>query len=183
MGLQKGLPGAPPRNPPGSPPRPRGAPGNFPGNFPAPGARPGARRAPRAPPGSPPGHPPGGPFWDLSGAFILTNSLLLAHFGGARQGCILAPPGGCPGPPPGRAKSAHFFGYLITLPVGTVWATFSPPRPGPPPPGHPPLWRPSPGIWPGCEIGSVIMSSLGDMDPIPGVASTSWMVGLVREGG
>ena len=29
------------------------------------------------------------------------------------------------GPPRGGQKSAHFFGYLITLPVGTVW---SPPR-------------------------------------------------------
>ena len=33
-----------------------------------------------------------------------------------------APQGGSP---PGGQKSAHFFGYLITLPVGTVW---SPPR-------------------------------------------------------
>ena len=41
------------------------------------------------------------------------------------------PPGGVPG----CAKSAHFFGYLITLPVGTVWRLFSGPR-KPPILGH-----------------------------------------------
>lgn len=35
---------------------------------------------------------------------------------------------GSPGAgPPGGEKSAHFFGYLITLPVGTVWGHFSDP--------------------------------------------------------
>ena len=62
---------------------------------------------PRAPPGRPPGRPPG------------------------------APPGRPPGAPgirPGGPKSAHFFGYLITLPVGTDFAPrfFRPPgrKPG-----------------------------------------------------
>ena len=36
----------------------------------------------------------------------------------------MGPPRGPPGGPPGGPKSAHFFGYLITLPVGTVWALF-----------------------------------------------------------
>ena len=36
---------------------------------------------------------------------------------------------GPPGGPPGGQKSAHFFGYLITLPVGTKFGTiFGPPR-------------------------------------------------------
>ena len=61
----------------------------------------------------------------------------------------------CPSPgglPRGGQKSAHFFGYLITLPVGTVWATFSGPGPSRAtprnPPGTPP---PGPGEAPGSS--------------------------------
>ena len=90
--------GAPDRHPwgvRGVPPRP-GVHGGQSGGW---GGHP--PRPPRGPPGPPPhpGGPEGGP-------------------GGV--------PGGPPGTPPGPGgpKSAHFFGYLITLPVGTKMGHF-----------------------------------------------------------
>ena len=68
---------------------------------------------------------------------------------GSQKGTFLGPPRGPPGGPPGGGqKSAHFFGYLITLPVGTDFGTFfDPPRDRPlfgGPPGYPPR---TPPIW------------------------------------
>ena len=96
--------------PPGPPGRPAGeisGGGKFRG-------RPGAR----APPGPRAPGAQNGPFR----AYIYCFSY---YSGGFLGGALLAPPG-----PPGGQKSAHFFGYLITLPVGTVWALFF----------HPPFW-------------------------------------------
>ena len=107
----------PPPGPPGGP-RPGG--GKFSPRGP-PGAPParGPPGAPRGPPGGPPGTPPGPP---AGGQYIYYFLLLRGSPGGV-------PPGGPPGPrgapPPGGPKSAHFFGYLITLPVGTkIWFFF-----------------------------------------------------------
>ena len=74
-----------------------------------------------------------------------------------------------PGDPPGGGKSAHFFGYLITLPVGTVWAIFSPP--GTPPPGPP--WRGHP-LGSGLDggLGQCLCGHLGLWSPAPGAASS-----------
>ena len=108
-----GPPGAPPaRGPPGAP---RGPPG------------PGAPGRPPGPPGRPPGHPRK---WAQNGPLLIHFNIQLGVPGGYPPG---APRGACP---PGGQKSAHFFGYLITLPVGTkIWTFFSggqnrPPRPG-----------------------------------------------------
>ena len=99
-----------------APGRPRGR-----GNFP-----------PEIPPGEPPGHPLGTPSWDpflgLPGILHTYIATIDPPKWGVWEGAFFTPPGGCPGgvarPPPGPAragqKSAHFFGYLITLPVGTV---------------------------------------------------------------
>ena len=121
------------RHPQTGPPGPgpgAGARARAGGNFRPPARAP--RGAPGSPPGTPPGTPPGaprlGPIYSL---FVLQEG-------------VFGPPGGTPlGPPsgrprPGGQKSAHFFGYLITLPVGTVWATFSAPARDPPPRANPP---------------------------------------------
>ena len=101
-------PDPPPDPPPGGPPR--GAP---PGGRGARGGGP-ARGPPRAPGGeiSPPRAR--GQIWP----FPVKNGIILYYWD---------PPWGPPlGRPPGGAaqrggqKSAHFFGYLITLPVGTI---------------------------------------------------------------
>jgi hypothetical protein len=132
MGLGR-PPGDPPGTPPG-PPRKSLTPGGgkFPGNFPGPGAPPRG-----TPPGTPPGDPPGDPPGTPPGDPILgpPGEALYIYYGiprpprmGVPEGALCAPPGGPPrgGVPraPGGQKSAHFFGYLITLPVGTVWSLF-----------------------------------------------------------
>ena len=152
-GAPGGTPPGGPRGAPGGPPRggPPGGPragGNFPGG---PGGARAGRGAPgaRAPARGPRGAPGGAPW----GAPVRTIIYRRADLGPGA-------PGGLPGGPrgaPGCTKSAHFFGYLITLPVGTVWALFSPPPgapPGPPraPPGGPPARTPR----------------LGPQDPLPG---------------
>ena len=139
--LRRGTPGDPPGTPPGGSPGggPRGAPRGGPGGPPG--------GAPRGGPPGPPGGPPGaifGPsrrarFWTGSPMFLyVCGGLLAPSWGGG------APPGG----PPGGPKSAHFFGYLITLPVGTkldhFWDKIGPP--GTPPEGpRDPLWWGVPG--------------------------------------
>ena len=141
----------PRRDPPAGPPGPGRPAGKFRGGkFRPPGRPPGG--PPRGPPGSPPGTPlgtpPGTPFWGL--IYIL---FVLQGVSGAPPGTPPGdPPGGPPGRPPGGAKSAHFFGYLITLPVGTVWAIFSGPGTAPLEPPiraiprqNPPLGRPPAG--------------------------------------
>ena len=137
-------PGAPPGDPPGSPPGP--GPGETPGagKFPAPArGRPGRPRgapgAPRAPPGAPPGRPRFGPIPGLYILYLYYSGGVSPPPRGGRPGCTFGLPGGLP---PGGQKSAHFFGYLITLPVGTVWATFSDPPPDPPYGAIPPGWGP-----------------------------------------
>ena len=150
-------PGAPPGDPPGAPPGP--GPGETPGagKFPAPArGRPGRPRgapgAPRAPPrGTPPGGPDLGPFRAYIYYICITQGGFPPLPVGAVRGALLGSPGGLP---PGGQKSAHFFGYLITLPVGTVWATFS----------DPPFWAIFGGFrgvsW-GTPIGTVFIGSLG----------------------
>ena len=129
-----GVPDPPPRAGPGPAPAPGRAPG-APRPGPPPGGAPGA---PRGAPGSP---LPGPPFLALLGQ-IYTILLLIWGFWGVPGHPPKTPPGTPPGRPPrGGQKSAHFFGYLITLPVGTVWATFfdppGTPHFGPPPGGYP----------------------------------------------
>ena len=153
-----GSPGPPKKGPPGGPP------GR--GKFPREIFRAGPGRAGRAAPGGRPGGPPGGPiwgpfwgpFWTPFGDHIL---LFLYYWGGIwggpRRAPFWTPPGGPPGRPGGVQKSAHFFGYLITLPVGTVLGHFfCPPFFGTPeqppqdtPPG-PPLYRGTPQPWGLC---------------------------------
>ena len=99
--------------------RPRGAGREISG--PGPGRPGGARGRPGSPPPGPPRTPQNGPFLGpIYTIFVLETPLL----GGARWGALLGSPGAGP---PGGEKSAHFFGYLITLPVGTVWGHFSDP--------------------------------------------------------
>ena len=100
--------------PPGPPRGPRT--GETPGNF-----RGGKIRGRAGPPGPPGPRAPGAQKWAIPGHIYCISY----YSGGFPGGALLAPPG-----PPGGQKSAHFFGYLITLPVGTVWATFF----------HPPFW-------------------------------------------
>lgn len=84
--------------------------GNFPGGRP--GARAGARRPGRAGAREP---SPGPPKMAIFGVILGFICIIEPIFGVSG-----IPPGlGTPPGPPGRAKSAHFFGYLITLPVGT----------------------------------------------------------------
>ena len=122
-------PGPPSRGLPRGAPRDRRDSGKIPGGkFPGPGrARPGAPRgAPGAPAGTPRNPPKTGVFRGFLGYFSTRNPPKPPIWG-CQLGCTL----GAPGPPrAGGQKSAHFFGYLITLPVGTVWATFF----------HPPFW-------------------------------------------
>ena len=100
---------------------PRGARENF-REISGPG--PGRRGAPRGPRFWAPRDPQNGaPKWAQNGPYIW-NIRLEPPFRGAPPGGALCAPRGVP---PGGQKSAHFFGYLITLPVGTVWATFSTP--------------------------------------------------------
>ena len=173
------LPGNPPRDPARAGRRARlRARENFRGGPGArPGARPGAgapRGAPGTRPGSPSGTPPGSPSRDplpgpISYSFVLQTppkgGVLGCPFWAAREPPREGGSGGAPGGRPGGQKSAHFFGYLITLPVGTVWATFSGPGTARPDGQKPPLARPSPEVWPGWWAGSVFMWSLGAMDP------------------
>ena len=51
-----------------------------------------------------------------------------------------------PGGPPGGQKSAHFFGYLITLPVGTEFCFFGIFGQNRAPPGTPPFGAYSGGL-------------------------------------
>jgi hypothetical protein len=89
---------------------------------------------------TPPRHPPGR---GVRGAQNGLPSGSLVHYigyltppGGVQNWVHFGTPGHPPGGgPPGGTKSAHFFGYLITLPVGTVWRLFSTP-PGTPHFGH-----------------------------------------------
>ena len=103
----------------GSPRAARGRGGEISGKF---RGRPGAPRgAPGSPIFGPPGTPKMAPFWGpIYTIFVLQEP----PFGGVLPGHFLGLRGGSP---PGGQKSAHFFGYLITLPVGTVWALFSDP--------------------------------------------------------
>ena len=138
-------PGAPPGDPPREPPRPGAGRDSGRGEISRPG--PGPARAPPGrpgrPPGAPRGTPPGGP--DLGPFRAYIYYICITQGGktplpvGAVRGALLGSPGGLP---PGGQKSAHFFGYLITLPVGTVWATFSDPPPDPPYGAIPPGWGP-----------------------------------------
>ena len=113
--------------PPGTPPS-----GSPPGPGRAGPGRPGPPGAARAPPL---GASPGAPFWGLQELLVLLFPISRPPKGGVPGNPPGNPPrapplGGCPGrpgPAPGCTKSAHFFGYLITLPVGTVWALFFPP--------------------------------------------------------
>ena len=108
-------PGPPVRGPPGRGPPPR-PPGKFPGpGPPGPGGRPGRPRGPVR------GPQPDPQKWALSGPIHIYFHIQLGGPGGYPPGCIFGAPG--PGGP-GGPKSAHFFGYLITLPVGTVLGTF-----------------------------------------------------------
>jgi len=124
--------------------------GKFRENFPGPGgpgpARPGrpARGSPGAPRDTPPERPILGPNYGL---FIQKWGKSTPRRDPAR-GALLAPPGG-------GAKSAHFFGYLITLPVGTVWSLFSGffgPGGCPGTPQNPPRNPPRRGVSRGCQL-------------------------------
>ena len=112
--------GAPGRGLPGGLP---GGAGKFPGNFrPRAGPPGGAPGTPiLGPRGTPKMGPKMGPIWALINRIYGSDP----PPGGPSLGVHFVPPGG--GPPRG-AKSAHFFGYLITLPVGTVWGLFFGPR-------------------------------------------------------
>ena len=124
-GLRDTLLGPPGAGPPGAPPgRAREISG------PGPGRAPGARGAPRGPRRGPLRDPRLGPhFGPRLGTIYIYIYIIRPPLRGAHLGCTLCPPRGAPGGPPpgGGQKSAHFFGYLITLPVGTVWALFFPP--------------------------------------------------------
>ena len=114
----------------------------------------------------------------------------MPKFGGVPGGCLFDPPRGAPGaPPPGGGKSAHFFGYLITLPVGTVWATFS----GPPWDGHPRgmaglvggvsvyvaiwgLWYPALGAANLAELVGALGRGASDGYPLAGLTANGWYV-------
>ena len=94
-------------------------------------ARARGRPGPRGPGGAPgrPGAPPAragnlGHFWGRFSGPIYIVSLLQGVFLGV-PGAPRGGPPARPPRPPGGQKSVHFFGYLITLPVGTVWDTFS----------------------------------------------------------
>ena len=116
-----------------------------------PGSPPGA---PRDPPGAP-WEPPDGPH---GGSRDVQNGFRWATFGGPGGGSPLGVPRG----PPGGPGCAHFFGYLITLPVGTkwdkIWDKIRTPRDTPfgPYPGQDGGGR---GHWPWDEVGSAIMGS------------------------
>ena len=146
-GLWKGLSEDPLGPPPGTPSQ--GPPGGPPGPGPGPGRAPGApgRPARRPPPGGP-ARPPRGPENRAIFGPILGGLYILLY--SCRGGILGVPQDPPKSPPRGRApggeKSAHFFGYLITLPVGTVWALFLDP-PGTPP-GPP--FGPYPGSTPGA---------------------------------
>ena len=129
----------PPRHPPG-----RGGPGPGPGRGEIPEIRKFRKIPPRA--GPAPGRQNGpkiGPEIGVRGAQNGLPSGSLVHYigyltppGGVQNWVHFGTPGHPPGGgPPGGTKSAHFFGYLITLPVGTVWRLFSTP-PGTPHFGH-----------------------------------------------
>ena len=151
---------------PGSPGSPSGAPPwpgpeirvpEISGNFPGPGrAGPG-----RGPPGGRAGEPQkwaqNGPFLGLTTHYLV---LLNPLFGGVPRGCPFWAPRGAPG----GAKSAHFFGYLITLPVGTVWATFFQPR----------FWGVTPGIGGIRRFGQCLWDPMGLWNPPPCAASCAW---------
>ena len=113
-----------PSGTPGQGPPARGAARGARGEISGPGGPP-ARGAPGGPRGAKIGPPPdpwNGPFL---GPFPILFVLLRGGPGGYPLGARFGP-GGPPGP--GGQKSAHFFGYLITLPVGTVFWDFSAPR-------------------------------------------------------
>ena len=109
------LPGAP-RGPPGARARARARARGPGAPRPAPPAR-----GPRAPPARP---GKSGHFWPILGAIYILLYSRRGVFRGSPRTPRNPPPGGAPR---GGQKSAHFFGYLITLPVGTVWALFSRP--------------------------------------------------------
>ena len=175
----------PPGHPPGG--RRAGAGNSGAGNFRPPArAPPGRRGAPRDPPGDPPGTPPGTPLGTpreglprepIYILFVLLGPILGGPGDppwGPPWGPPRAPPRGAPrAPPPGGQKSAHFFGYLITLPVGTVWATFSDPP-----------WD-SPVVGQACMVGgvSVYGVTLGLWIPAHGAAISRRAGRSVREGG
>ena len=152
---EMGPPGPPPGDPPGDPPRdpPARARENFRENFRGENSRGRAGRA-RARPGPPREAPKWAPKWalfgppkrTLFGGIYICFILQTPPKGGPRRGPKWTPPGdppgGSPGARPGGEKSAHFFGYLITLPVGTVWALFFPP---PGQAGFGTVWRAPPG--------------------------------------
>ena len=125
VSVYRSIRGSPDRAPEPSPgtlpgtPRPGAPPGGGAGNFRAragaPGGRPGA---PREPPAGASQDPPK---WPLLGAYIYYICIRNPPSGGRPLGCTFGLPGGGT---PGGQKSAHFFGYLITLPVGTVWGHF-----------------------------------------------------------
>ena len=136
-GVPRGVPGGPPGGAPRGAPPPRGGPRGPPRGAP--------RGAPRGPPGGPPGAPKRAPRDPPKRPLCSTPSTTLIYGNGVprppqkrpQNGPPRGPPGG---PPRGGQKSAHFFGYLITLPVGTVLGQFSGPPRDPPgtPPGDPP---------------------------------------------
>ena len=143
-GSQEASPGGLPG---GLPATPRaGLPGRLPaltpgaGNFRAGPGRAGPGRAPGRRPKSAQNRPIFGPkigpkIDPFLGLYTYISIFEPPSQGGFPEGGFSASPGGSREPPPGGRKSAHFFGYLITLPVGTVWATFSGPgqarsRPG-----------------------------------------------------
>ena len=156
-GPPEGPPEGPKRGSPEGGPRgvPRGGPGGPPGGAPR-GAEisapPDFRKFPRRAPRGPDRGPPGGVRGDSPGKAGNRPRIRTIHI---FQGGIppLGPPWG-PGPPGdggdlGGQKSAHFFGYLITLPVGTVLG----PPPGPPLTGWP---RQDPQNWPPGRAPGVI---------------------------
>merc|ERR1712212_518602 len=110
------------------------------------------------PPGSPPGAPRETPDGPHGGSRDVHFHMRWATFGGPGGGSPLGVPRG----PPGGPGCAHFFGYLITLPVGTkwdkIWDKIRTPRDTPfgPYPGQDGGgW----GHWPWDEVGSAIMGS------------------------
>ena len=121
------------RHPPGTPPAgpPRGPPAGARGEISRARAGPGppARGAPRGPSRGPLRDPLRDPhFGARFGGIGIVLVLLEPPSGGPIWGALCAPrEAPRAGGPPGGQKSAHFFGYLITLPVGTVWALFSDP--------------------------------------------------------
>ena len=81
---------------------------------------------PGGPPGGPGRAPAGPPKRGPYGALYINILILKGGVQGGTPWVHDLAPGGPPGP--GGQKSAHFFGYLITLPVGTVFWDFSAPR-------------------------------------------------------